>query len=122
MLNLLNATLRDLPRPRRDLIQENLALRQQILVLQRTNPKPPVRDCDRAFWVLLCHWWAGWRRLLRLVQPETVIKWHRKTWRMWWRLKSRAAATGSSGGALQHPVYTTGRRPLANIQSFGALC
>jgi hypothetical protein len=89
MLNLLIALLRDLLRPRHDLLLENLALRQQILVLQRTNPKPPFRNRDRAFWVLLCHWWAGWRRPLRLVQPETVIKWHRKTWRMWWRRKSK---------------------------------
>jgi transposase InsO family protein len=89
MLNLLIATLRDLLRPRHDLILENLALRQQILVLQRTNPKPPFRNRDRAFWVLLRQLWDGWRRPLRLVQPETVIKWHRKSWRMWWRWKSK---------------------------------
>ncbi len=62
MLTLLFHTLRDLLRPRQNLILENLALRQQILVLQRTNPKPPFRNRDRAFWVMLCHWWAGWRR------------------------------------------------------------
>ena len=41
MLYLILNTLRDLLRPNRDLLLENLALRQQILVLQRTNPKPP---------------------------------------------------------------------------------
>ncbi len=81
--------MRDFLRPRRDLLLENLALRQQILVLQRTNPRQPFRDRDRAFWVLLCQWWSGWRRPLQLVQPETVIKWHRKSWRMWWRWKSK---------------------------------
>ncbi|MBM3496720.1 MAG: transposase family protein [Armatimonadetes bacterium] len=89
MLNLLLALLRDLLLPRRDLLLENLALRQQILVLQRTNPKPPFRDRDRAFWVILRQLWDGWRRPLRLVQPETVIRWHRKSWRMWWRWKSK---------------------------------
>lgn len=94
MLNLLLALLRDLLRPRRDLLLENLALRQQILVLQRTNPRPRFRNRDRAFWVLLCRWWVGWRRPLRLVQPETVIRWHRRSWRMWWRWKSQPGEAG----------------------------
>ncbi len=94
MLHLLLHTLRDLLRPRRDLLLENLALRQQILVLQRANPKPPLNNADRAFWVLLCRWWAGWRRPLRLVKPETVIGWHRLGWRLWWRRKSRPKDVG----------------------------
>lgn len=94
MMTILLNTLRDLLRPRGDLLLENLALRQQILVLQRTNPKPPFNNADRTFWVLLCRWWAGWRRPLRLVQPETVIAWHRKGWRLWWRWKSRPKEAG----------------------------
>jgi hypothetical protein len=82
ILNLLWDSLR----PRCDLLLENLALRQQILVLQRTNPKPPFRN---RVWVVLCQWWTGWRRPLRLVQPETVITWHRKSCRKWWRWKSK---------------------------------
>lgn len=73
--------LRDLLRPRRDLMLENLALRQQILVLRRTNPKPPFSMLDRAFWVILYRKWENWRRPLALVKPETVIAWHRKGWR-----------------------------------------
>jgi putative transposase len=94
MMTIIHSTLRDLVRPRRDLILENLALRQQILVLQRANPKPPFNALDRTFWVLLCRWWAGWRRPLRLVRPETVIAWHRKGWRLWWRLKSQPQTVG----------------------------
>jgi len=47
MITLLLGFLRDLLRPSRDLLIENLALRQQILVLERTNPRPPFNDLDR---------------------------------------------------------------------------
>ncbi len=94
MLNTLLALLRDLLRPRHDLMLENLALRQQINVLRRGNPKPAFRLRDRLFWVVLMRTWAGWRRPLALVKPETVIAWHRKGWRLWWRWKSRPKEAG----------------------------
>jgi len=81
-------------RARRSLALENLALRQQILILQRNHPRPAFRPLDRLFWVLLSRLWPGWRRPLRLVKPETVIAWHRQLWRQWWRRKSRSAEPG----------------------------
>ncbi len=89
MLYLTLNYLRDLFRPQRDLLLENLALRQQILVLERQVKKPKFRDHDRAFWVILCRFWQGWRSPLRLVKPQTVIGWHRQSWRLFWRWKSR---------------------------------
>ena len=59
MIYIILAMFRDLLRARADLLLENLALRQQILVLQRANPKPPFNNRDRAFWILLCRWWGG---------------------------------------------------------------
>jgi hypothetical protein len=94
MITLLVGVLRDLLRPNRDLIVENLALRQQLLVRERNNPRPPLTERDRAFWVLLSHWWPQWRQPLRLVQPETVIAWHRRMWRYWWRWKSQPNVGG----------------------------
>jgi hypothetical protein len=44
--------------------------------------------------VLLSRLWGGWRRPLRLVQPETVIAWHRRVWRFWWRWKSQDKTIG----------------------------
>ena len=94
MLSLILNTLRDLLRPRRDLLLENLALRQQIVVLRRGNPKPPFSLLDRAFWVVLYRKWENWRRPLALVKPETVIAWHRRGWRLWWRWKCRPKEVG----------------------------
>ncbi len=75
---------------RRDLSLENIALRQQLMVLQRQTGKVQLRDRDRVFWVWLHRVWPGWRRALVLVQPATVVDWHRKGFRIYWRWKSRA--------------------------------
>jgi putative transposase len=78
----------------RALAVENLALRHQLLVLQRTARRPRLRATDRALWVLLSRFWAGWRQSLTIVQPETVIRWHREGFRLYWRWKSRSKASG----------------------------
>ena len=68
---------------------ENLALRQQLAVLHRSAPRPKLRWRDRLFWVWLSRLWSGWREVLVLVQPETVVRWHRLGFRWFWRWKSR---------------------------------
>jgi len=64
-------------RTRRALVLENLALRQQLAVLQRPAPRPRLRRSDRLFWVLLSQLWRGWADAVSIVQPETVIRWQR---------------------------------------------
>jgi hypothetical protein len=64
--------------PRRDLLLENLALRQQLGVFKRKHPRPPFGAADKLFWVMLRQVWVGWERALILIQPETVVRWHRK--------------------------------------------
>jgi len=80
--------LRCLIAPRATLIAENMALRIQLNILARQAPRPRIRRRDRLFWVLLRRLWKGWRACLVLVQPETVVRWHRQGWRVFWRLKS----------------------------------
>ena len=58
---------------------ENLALRHQIGVLQRSSRKrPKLTLVDRLLWVWLSRIWSGWRSALAIVRPETVVAWHRK--------------------------------------------
>ena len=71
------------------LAAENLALRQQINVLQRSVKRPKLRKRDRIFWVWLSRLWPNWRSALAIVQPSTVIHWHRQGFRLYWRWKSR---------------------------------
>ena len=71
------------------LMAENLALRQQLAVLQRSVKRPELRTRDRVFWVWLSRLWSGWQSALALVQPETVVRWHRQGFKLYWRWKSR---------------------------------
>src|SRR2546421_11385605 len=90
MLTLL-LSLRDCFRARAFLQAEILALRHQLLVLQRSNRGHKLRLgwADRVLWVWLSRLWNGWRSALLLVKPETVIAWHRQGFRLYWRWKSR---------------------------------
>src|SRR6266567_3517828 len=76
-------------RTRRDLLLENLALRQQLGVLRQRYPRPQLAAPDKFFWVMLRRLWPGWKRALILVQPETVVRWHRAGFRLYWAWISR---------------------------------
>jgi putative transposase len=71
------------------LATEILVLRQQLLVLNRTVKRPKLRWRDRLFWVCLSRLWKDWREALIIVNPETVIKWHREGFSLYWRWKSK---------------------------------
>ncbi len=72
------------------LATETMVLRQQLLVLNRTVKRPKLRRRDRLFLVCLSKLWGGWREALIIVKPDTVIKWHREGFRLYWRWKSKA--------------------------------
>ena len=86
--------LRSLLLPRLVLVTENLALRQQLLVLRRSTDRPRLRHRDRLFWVALSHLWRDWRSILVILKPETVIKWHRQGFKCYWRWKSKRGRVG----------------------------
>jgi putative transposase len=82
--------LRPLILPRLTLAAENLALRQQLAVLNRITKRPQLCKQDRLFWVILSKLWKNWREVLLIVKPQTVVKWHRQGFRLYWRWKSKA--------------------------------
>src|SRR5262249_46979484 len=73
---------------------ENLALRHQLLVLRRSVRRPRLARRDRILWVWLSSIWAGWRSSLVIVQPATVLAWHRRGFQLYWRWKSRPNPVG----------------------------
>src|SRR5437762_14021701 len=88
--------LRDCFRSRAVLQAEILALRQQLLVLQRSTRGHGLRLrwSDRALWVWLSRLWNDWRSALLIVKPETVIAWHRRGFRLFWTWKVRHGQPG----------------------------
>jgi len=88
-LGIIIPTLRSVLRCRQDLALENLVLRQQLAVLKHARPRPRLSDVDRFFWVLVSRLWSGWRDAVHVVQPGTVVRWHRQGFRYYWRWKSR---------------------------------
>src|SRR5213080_2653540 len=94
-LTTLLATLSSIFRSRAALGLENLALRHQVGVLQRSARKrPKLTSGDRLLWICLSRLWRDWRSALAIVKPETVVAWHRAAFRLFWTWKVRCGKPG----------------------------
>jgi len=89
LLSLWFGALVRLFRSRRDLVFENFVLRQQLGVLKRQHPRPSLNLLDKLFWVAVHRFWSSWKQALIVVKPETVVRWHRAGFRMYWKLISK---------------------------------
>jgi hypothetical protein len=81
-------------RGHRELVLENLALRQQLTTVKRTTKCPHLHTRDRLFWITLARIWRNWRTALVLVQPDTVVRWHRDWLRRRWTRRSKPRPNG----------------------------
>ena len=85
-------TLIDLGRSKSELIAENALLRQQLIMLSRQVKRPACTKTDRVLLVLLARVVRTWKQALFLVQPETLLRWHRELFRLYWKRKSKASS------------------------------
>src|SRR6202045_234294 len=111
------AAVRVFVRSRSDTALEVLALRQQVAVLKRQRPRPTSTRLDRFFWTPLRHLWPRWSDVLLIVRPETVVRWHRAGFRLFWRWRSR-----QRGGRprISEEIRTLIRRLAAENADWGA--
>jgi hypothetical protein len=103
-------TVQAVLRPRQDLVLENLLLRHQITVLTRPTRRRSharLRLWDKLLWVIVRRFCAGWREHLSIVTPETVVRWHRQGWRLFWRWKSRSQGGRPHLGAEVQDLIAT---------------
>ena len=91
----------DLTRTKSELVLENALLRQQLIVLERQVKRPTLTWRDRALFVLLASKLRTWKEALVIVQPDTLLRWHRELFRRLWRRKSK-------------PQQKRGRPPLTS--------
>jgi len=83
----------DAARPRRELVLENAVLRHQVNILRRRSKRPRLHLIDRLKLLIGARWLPSWRRAIVLVQPATVLRWHRAGFRQFWRRRSRPQKT-----------------------------
>ena len=85
-------TIADMARSKPQLVAENLLLRQQLIVLNRSGKRPHCTSADRVLVVVLASKVKHWREALLIVRPETVLRWHREGLRLFWKAKFRATS------------------------------
>ena len=86
------STLADLSRSKSELVAENALLRQQLIILRRQVKRPTCTKTDRVLLVLLARLVRTWQQTLFIVQPDTLLRWHRELFRLVWKRKSKAAS------------------------------
>jgi hypothetical protein len=120
--NVVGGLLNDLVRSKRELLAENAALRQQLIVAARRVKRPAFRPHERGLLVVLSSIASNWRGAMLLVKPETVLRWDREGFRLLWRVKSKSGApalarlpseTSSSSGASPKRIASGARSASA---------
>ena len=86
------ATLTDLSRSKSELLAENALLRQQLIILRRQVKRPAYTQTDRMLLVLMARVVRTWQQALVIVQPDTLLRWHRELFRLYWQHKSKASS------------------------------
>jgi transposase InsO family protein len=90
--SLLLGTMADLGRSKSELMAENALLRQQLIILKRQVKRPTCTKTDRILFVLLARAVRAWKQTLFIVQPETLLRWHRELFRLYWKHRSKASS------------------------------
>ena len=88
--SLLPGTIADFVKGKPELLVQNALLRQQLIILRRQVKRPVCRKTDRFLLLLLARMTQTWKQALFIVQPETVLRWHRELFRLFWKHKSKA--------------------------------
>jgi hypothetical protein len=114
---LMLGTLADMTRGKSELLAENALLRHQLIILRRQVKHPVYLKTDRFLLVVLARMVRTWKKALFLVQPETLLRWHRELFRLYWKHRSKAR---SSKPRLSCETITLIQEMASNNRLWGA--
>jgi hypothetical protein len=117
--SLVLGTLADLYRSKTELLAENALLRQQLIILRRQVKRPSFQKTDRFLLVLLARIVRTWKQALFLVQPETLLRWHRELFRLFWKRKSKVHQPRHRGPRNYNSAHR--ERPVSLAVAAGTL-
>src|ERR1039457_1462770 len=115
----LGAVLRGF-RTHRSLMLENLALRQQLTVFKRQQPRPRLEAIDKLFWVVARRFWAHWKKALVIVLPDTVVRWHRSGFKLYWAMLCKVRKPVGGGRRISKQIREWIFQMVADNPSWGA--
>src|SRR5664280_119580 len=115
----LGAVLRGF-RTRRSLMLENLALRQQLPVFKRQQPRPRLGAIDKLFWVVARRFWAHWKKAVLIVLPDTVARWHRSGFKLYWAILCKVRKPVGGGRRISQQIRELIFQMVADNPSWGA--
>jgi hypothetical protein len=107
-------------RTRRSLMLENLALRQQLAVFKRKQPRPRLGAIDKLFWVVARRFWAHWAKALLIVLPDTVARWHRSGFKLYWAMLCKVRKPVGGGRRISQQIRELIFQMVADNPSWGA--
>ena len=107
-------------RHHRSLMLENLALRQQLVILKRAHPRPRLGPLDKLFWVLARRFWSPWKDALFLVLPETVVRWHQAGFRLYWAMLCKVRKPSGGGRRISKQIRELIFQMVAENPTWGA--
>lgn len=112
--SLAGGAVADATRSKSELMLENALLRQQLIVVSRQVKRPQLSWRERGIIVVLASKLRGWKDALFIVQPDTVLRWHRDLFRLVWRRKSQPKQQGGRPPLSGHIVQLIRRIALEN--------
>jgi hypothetical protein len=115
----LGAVLRGF-RTHRSLMLENLALRQELAVFKRQQPRPRLGAIDKLFWVVARRFWAHWKKALLIVLPDTVARWHRSGFKLYWAMLCKVRNPVGGGRRISQQIRELIFHMVADNPSWGA--
>jgi len=108
-------------RTQRSLVLENLVLRQQLVVLKRKHPKPRLGPLDKLFWLGARRFWPQWKEALVIVLPDTVVRWHRSGFTLYWTMLCKVRKQVGGGRRISRELFLVGSRELVSAKAVGFL-